>query len=356
MKHPIVIVGGGTGGHLFPAMSLYDALQQQGFPVLLITDQRGQEFYKNISDKPVTLFLRRKPFGRFILDLFHIAFKCLRLFYKMRPDAVVSFGGYTAYMPMAIAQLLRIPTFIHEQNAILGRTHRLNARHAMAIATSFPTVQKLPPRVPVVYCGNPVRPLLLELVDKPYTMPGESITLLVIGGSQGARIFSERIPEALSCLSEHERNRIQVIQQSRPENIEATILAYKKLGIQADLRPFFEDMNSCYRQAHLAITRSGASTVAELAIAGVPAILVPYPYAADAHQQLNAEQLTQSGAAWMFLEKDFLPERIAKILQEALENPSVLQEKASQMRLFAKPDATHRLANFIAGFVRKRHK
>lgn len=358
MKHPIVVVGGGTGGHLYPAMSLYVALLERQLPVLLVTDQRGEELCKQNIHNRLTLLLRRKPFLRFILDMFRNALRCFRLFCGNRPLAVVSFGGYTAFIPMLVAQFLRIPTFIHEQNAVLGRTHRFSARFVKAIATSFPIVQKLPNCVPVVYFGNPVRAQIAALFNVPYAVfPAEHpFNLLVIGGSQGARVFSEVVPEAIARLNDAERSRMRVVQQCRPENSEETIARYEQLGIHAEVKPFFEDMAACYRQANLVITRSGASTLAELEVAGLPCVLVPYPFAMDSHQQVNAEQLSQAGAAWMLLEQDFEPESLARVLQCALKDTSLLKEKSKKIRAFARPDATQELANFIASFVGKRHK
>jgi len=357
MKNAIVIIGGGTGGHIFPALSLYEALAQRGLPVILITDQRGQNYEAVRAQvynlKYRVLFSQRLPLYKFITSFFVNGLKCLFWFLKERPVLVISFGGYMALPPMTVAQCLLIPTMVHEQNAVLGRAHRFNARFAKLLATSFPVVRHLPMRVPAVLCGNPVRRAITALHETPYQLPTEteSFCILIIGGSQGAKIFSDVIPLALASLEEHWRNRLEIIQQCRPEGVEETTAFYAKIGIRATVRPFFNAIEEEYQKAHLIIARSGASTVAELTIAGKPAILIPYVYAVDNHQQVNAEQLEKNGGAWVILEKNFTPDPLKKLLQSIFKNPGILSEKAERMRRFAKPHATQALANLVAGFL-----
>jgi UDP-N-acetylglucosamine--N-acetylmuramyl-(pentapeptide) pyrophosphoryl-undecaprenol N-acetylglucosamine transferase len=357
MKGSIVIIGGGTGGHVFPALSLCEALSQRGLSVTLITDQRGQHYeavHSNTHNLTYrVLFSQRLPLYKFISSFFVNGLKCLFWFLKERPALVISFGGYTALPPMMVAQCLLIPTMIHEQNAVLGRAHRFNARFAKLLATAFPVVRYLPVRVPTVLSGNPVRQGIARLHETPYQVPGETepFCLLIIGGSQGAKIFADVIPQALVDLDEPWRKRLNIIQQCRPEGVEETADFYAKAGIQATVQPFFKTIEEQYQRAHLIIARSGASTVAELTIAGRPAILIPYVYAADNHQQANAEQLEKNGGAWVLLEKNFTPDNLKKLLQSILKNPGILGEKAERMRRFAKPQATQILANLVADFL-----
>jgi len=357
MKGSIVIIGGGTGGHIFPALSLCKELSQRGLDVTLITDQRGQQYeavHANTHNlKYRVLFSQRLPFYKFIGSFFVNSLKCLFWFLKERPTLVISFGGYMALSPMMAAQCLFIPTMIHEQNAVLGRAHRFNARFAKLLATAFPVVHHLPVRVPSVMSGNPVRQGIAELHNKPYHVPGnkEPFCLLIIGGSQGAKVFSDVIPQTLAGLEKPWRKRLEVIQQCRPELVDQTANFYEEAGIRATVEPFFNAIEEQYQRAHLIIARSGASTVAELTIAGRPAILIPYVYAVDNHQQINAEQLEKNGGAWVLLEKNFTPEQLKKLLQSILKNPGILGEKAERMRRFAKPQATQTLANLVADFL-----
>lgn len=357
MKGSIVIIGGGTGGHIFPALSLYEALSQRGLSVTLITDQRGQHYEAIRAHVHIlkcrVLFSQRLPLFKFIASFFVNSLKCLWWFLKERPTLVISFGGYMALAPMTVAQALRIPTMIHEQNAVLGRAHRFNAYFTKVLATSFPVVRHLPVRVPSVLCGNPVRQTIANLHETPYQIPTEiePFCVLIMGGSQGARIFSDVIPTALAGLEEPWRHRLEIIQQCRPEGVEETAAFYAKIGIRATVQPFFNAIEEQYQRAHLIIARSGASTVAELTVAGKPAILIPYVYAVDNHQQANAEQLEKNGGAWVIFEKNFTSDHLRKLLQSIFKNPGILNEKAERMRRFAKPHATQTLANLVAGFL-----
>lgn len=353
-QQQIIVIGGGTGGHVFPALSLCRELISKDFAVTFVTDQRGVQYdaVKDI-DRKVVLDSYRQPKLRMFWSLFRNTLYCMGWFLKERPAMVVSFGGYTSVAAMLAAQFLRIPTMIHEQNAVLGKAHRITAPRAKLLATSFPTVKHLPVNVDVQLCGSPVRPNISNLYGQSYALPkaGESFRILVFGGSQGARVFSEVIPEALKNLELPWP--IEVIQQCRAELVEKTAQAYEDLGIQATVDSFFNDIEDHYRCAHLIIARSGASTVAELTIAGRPAILVPYPFAADNHQQVNADQLEKTGGAWVVLEKDFTTIRLKKLLQTIFKTPALLCEKADRMQRFAKPQATQTLAHLIATYWAK---
>ncbi|MEI8295619.1 MAG: undecaprenyldiphospho-muramoylpentapeptide beta-N-acetylglucosaminyltransferase [Alphaproteobacteria bacterium] len=362
MKGSVVIIGGGTGGHIFPALSLCEELAKRGLSVTLLTDQRGLHYeavHANTHNlKYRVLFSQRLPLYKFLGSFFINSFKCLFWFLKERPVLVISFGGYMALSPMMAAQCLFIPTMIHEQNAVLGRAHRFNARFAKLLATSFPVVRYAPVRVPTVLSGNPVRQAIANLHEIPYQIPGETepFCILIVGGSQGAKIFSDVIPKGLAELGEHYRKRLNIIQQCRPEAVEETTAFYENVGIRANVQSFFNEIEEQYRQAHLIIARSGASTVTELTIAGRPAILIPYSYAVDNHQQENAEQLEKNGGAWVILEKDFTTDKLKKLLEGILKNPGILAEKAERMRRFSKPQATSTLAKLVVDFLEAEKK
>lgn len=354
MDKSIIIVGGGTGGHIFPAISLRNALRELGFTVNFMTDQRGAQ-YQVVQEDPTHCVLKthREPIWIFVLMFIRNLATCLWRFLRKRPAFVISFGGYTALAPMYAAQILRIPTMIHEQNAVLGRSHRANARNVKILATSFPTVRNLPVHVKTVFTGSPLRPGIAALGKEAYRLPQkkEPFRLLVIGGSQGAKVFSEVIPQAVAALDPILRKHLIVIQQARPELVQETQEYYEKINVTATVKPFFEDMEDQYRQAHVIICRSGASTVAELASVGLPAIMIPYPYAMDDHQRFNAEQLEKNGGGWLILEKDFSPLTLKILLQNILKNPAILMEKSERMLRFAKPNAAETLANLVADFL-----
>lgn len=343
---PVILAAGGTGGHVFPAEALARALQGRGREVVLVTDRRGQGFGDRMPGIPVY----RIPAGRFdrgwaarlsgVAELglgFVAALLRLR---RLRPAAVVGFGGYPSVPTVAAAALLRLPTVIHEQNAVLGRANRLLAPLVRRVAMSFPAGKG-------IHTGNPVRPEIAALRAEPYRAPEEGgrFELLVLGGSQGARIFSDVVPEALSLLPPAFKSGLRVTQQARPEDLERVRAAYRVAGIEAELAPFFADVSLRLARAHLAVTRSGASTVAELTAAGRPSVLVPYPFATDDHQTANAKALADAGGAVLVPQPEFTPESLARLLRGF--TPFRLLEAAEAARSFGRPDAAGRLCDLV---------
>ena len=268
---------------------------------------------------------------------------------RLQPSVAVGFGGYPSVPTMLAASRRHVATVVHEQNALAGRANRLLAPRVSHIATSFPTVYGLKPAdaARVTFTGNPVRPEIAKVRDLPYPAPTGTINLLVTGGSQGARILSTVIPEALARLPAPMKARIALMQQARPEDVERVRAAHAQNGINADVASFFHDMPERLTRTHLVIARAGASTVAELCVAGRPAILVPYAHAADDHQTVNARALSDAGAAWVMPENAFIPEALTAKLRELLDTPNQLVAAAAAARDLGRPDAASRLADLV---------
>jgi UDP-N-acetylglucosamine--N-acetylmuramyl-(pentapeptide) pyrophosphoryl-undecaprenol N-acetylglucosamine transferase len=357
MSGLVVLTAGGTGGHMFPAEALARALLLRGRRVALMTDSRGEAFGERLPG----VALHRVRAGRFsgnllrkALGLIELAlgtFEAARHLRLLAPAAVVGFGGYPSVPTMLAAARQKRPTVIHEQNAILGRANRLLASRARRIATSFAEVGALGPRdrARVTETGNPVRPAVTALRGAPYieSSGDAAFGLLVLGGSQGARILSAVVPDALARLPDALRRRLRLTQQARPEDLEAVRSAYATRGIAAEIKPFFDDVPARLAQAQLVIARSGASTVAELTVMGRPAILVPYRYAADDHQSANARALESAGAAWVMAETAFTAEALAQRLTALMGDPQTLAMAARVAHGLGRPDAAERLADLV---------
>ena len=358
----IVLAAGGTGAHLFPAESLAAELLGRGFKLALVTDARGRPFA--LPGGPVDThriagggLAGQSPWAqaKAALGLGLGAAQAFGLLGRLAPSAVVGFGGYASF-PTVLAAILRgLPTAIHEQNAVLGRANRLLARRVRRIATSFAATRGLPQATEarVVRAGMPVRPQVAALAGKPYQAPtaGNPVSLLILGGSQGARIFADVVPAAVARTPEDLRRHLRIAQQCRPEDLERTREAYANMNVAAELAPFFADAPERMAAAHLVIARAGASTVAELAALGRPAFLVPYRYAADDHQSANARALADIGAAWAIAEADLTPETLAGLLVRRLADPPGLARAAGLARTLARPDAARALADIVAALI-----
>jgi UDP-N-acetylglucosamine--N-acetylmuramyl-(pentapeptide) pyrophosphoryl-undecaprenol N-acetylglucosamine transferase len=354
---PIVLAAGGTGGHMFPAEALARELIGRGFGVALVTDHRGQAF----GDRVPGVALHRIRAGRIdtgligkVTALAEMALGTLeaaRLLRALRPAVAVGFGGYPSVPTMLAATRRGVPSLVHEQNAILGRANRLLAPRVGTIATSFATVGGLRAGAGarIVETGNPVRPAVTQCRGIPYEAPGAGpINLLITGGSQGARILSAVVPAALARLDPALRQRLNVMQQARSEDVAAVSDAYAAAGIVAETAAFFDDVPARLARAHLVIARAGASTVAELTTIGRPAILVPYRYAADDHQSANARALEAAGAATILAESIFTADLLAERIQALIAAPAALAAAAAAAHRLGRPDATQRLADLVA--------
>jgi len=352
-----VLAAGGTGGHMIPAHALAEELKKRGHGVLLITDDRGARFPGLFGNIPVHILpagrLGGGPIGW--LRAFGSVAKGRReaknLCYEHRPDAVVGFGGYPAVPSLLAATAKRIPTILHEQNAVLGRANRFLAGDATAIATAYSRVERVKPRnrAKIVLVGNPVRAEIARLGEEPFPAFDEfaPFKILVTGGSQGATVLSRVVPEGLGMLSPSLRLRLQVMQQCRPNDIDVVRARYGELGIPAEVMTYIEDMAGKLSEAHLFIGRSGASTVAELTAAGRPAILIPYPSATDDHQTANARDITQAGGARTIIEEQFTPEVLARQIEVMAADPQALINAAGRSLSVGLPHAASDLADLV---------
>lgn len=360
---PIVIAAGGTGGHLFPAEALAAELVARGERVALMTDARSAAY-----DSPAFA-----AGDRFVLKGSGLAGRGVRraaqgfaalmagtaqarqLLGRLDAAAIVGFGGYASFPPLAAARLMgaarRPVTVLHEQNAVLGRANRLLARGVDLLALSFPGTKRVPhaclSRAQVV--GTPVRPAVAALAGRGYPVPpdGAALRVLVLGGSQGARIFADIVPPAVAALPDMLRARLLVTQQCRPEDLDRTRSAYAAAGVPAELAPFFPDIAGRLATTHLVIARAGASTVAELACAGRPSILVPLPHAIDDHQAANAKALAEAGAAWVMPQPQFTAEALAARLARLCTDNVALAEAADAAAGHARPEASRDLADRV---------
>ena len=360
----VALAAGGTGGHLSPAIALGVALLERGYEVRLYTDKRGADHAQRNPGIAVHVVPAASPFGGGaagrIAALFVIARGALavnRLLRRHDPAAVVGFGGYAAFPATFMAARQRRPVVLHEQNGYLGLANRKIAGAASAIALSFPAVEGLPAtRARTVETGNPVRPEINALHGRTYIPPepGRPFRLFVTGGSQGATVFSKVLPDAIAALKPAERARLRVTQQCRPEDIEPVRIVYRDAGVAADLAAFFENIPEHLSAAHLMICRAGASTCAEALVAGLPAIYVPYPAAADDHQTFNARHIDRAGAGWLMPQGAFTPATVAKRLSRFLKEPQPLAATARAAAAIARPDAAERLADLVAGVAEGR--
>jgi UDP-N-acetylglucosamine--N-acetylmuramyl-(pentapeptide) pyrophosphoryl-undecaprenol N-acetylglucosamine transferase len=357
----IVLSAGGTGGHLFPAQALAGELLSRGLPVVVMTDRRGRHYESAFPGAKI----EQVPSATFVGSILSRVLAPLRIvagiavsFFKLRrikPSAVVGFGGYPSLPVLAAALMDGVPTAIHEQNAVLGRVNRQFADRVKAVAASLPFARFAPKDSSrIVYTGNPVRPEAAKLAAAPYMPPRENdtIRLLVFGGSQGARALSEVVPAAIASLPPELRARLSIVQQCRPEDIGQVRAVYAKAEVNAELGAFFDDLPARMAAAHLVIARSGASTLSEVMVIGRPAILIPYPFATDDHQTANAAVLANAGAAWLVQQRDLSPEMFAHRLQSILFAPDELARHAAAALSFGKPDAASRLADVVEQIAR----
>lgn len=353
-KGTILLAAGGTGGHLFPAEALAHELVSRGWNVHLATDDRAERFARHfpaIAVHPIASATigSRNPFS--LLRSFWMIWRGVRqaseVIRRIKPDVVVGFGGYPTLPPLYAATRRRVATIIHEQNAVMGRANKALAARATAIAGGFLDAGASRHGDKIVVTGNPVRPAVLEAAETPYTPPAKDDTfrLLVFGGSQGAQFFSDTVPAAIALLSEELRARLTVTQQARADDVGRVKAAYAALGIEAQVLPFFTDMAARIAAAHLVISRSGASTVSEIAVIGRPALLVPYPHALDHDQAANAAALAAAGGAEVHAQSTLSIEHLTALIGALMEDPGKLEAMAASARYAGKPDAARLLAD-----------
>jgi UDP-N-acetylglucosamine--N-acetylmuramyl-(pentapeptide) pyrophosphoryl-undecaprenol N-acetylglucosamine transferase len=355
-----VLAAGGTGGHMMPAFALGQELLNRGHHVALVTDERGTK----IPGCPEKMAIHVLPAGRITKDprswlpgaraISRGRLMAKQLYQSFNPSAVVGFGGYPAFPALLGAFSCKIPTIIHEQNAVLGRVNRFTAREVNAIATAYPDVKRLALRLnaKVHLIGNPVREEVLALRDEAYPPLGEEgiFRVLVTGGSQGATILSDVVPDGLARLPLNLRRRLQVTQQCRAEDIEVVRQTYADHDIPAELATYLPDLPERLGWAHLVISRAGASTIAELTCAGRPAILVPLPSAMDNHQTYNVIEMVQAGGARSIPQTQFDAVELAKQIQKIALQPGALENAAKAAKSCGRPNAVADLADLVESF------
>ncbi|MEL7460282.1 MAG: UDP-N-acetylglucosamine--N-acetylmuramyl-(pentapeptide) pyrophosphoryl-undecaprenol N-acetylglucosamine transferase [Pseudomonadota bacterium] len=362
-----LIAAGGTGGHMFPAQALAEALLAKGWRVKLSTDARGARYAGGFPDaveivKVASATFARGGLGAKLAVPFRIAGGIAAAKIRMvtdRPDVVVGFGGYPTIPALTAAWTFRVPRMIHEQNGVLGRVNRIFARRVTAVACgTWPTT--LPDAVEATHTGNPVRASVLERAGAQYIPPGDyPMSVLAMGGSQGARILSDIVPTALAELPQGLRRHVRVAHQARPEDLARVTETYANAGITADVQPFFDDIPRRITEAQLVISRAGASSVADISVIGRPAILVPFAAAAGDHQTANAHGLQQAGAARVIPEADLSATVLADEIARILGGADIAQNMAGASAAQGVPDATNRLVGLVeglAGAVEQRKK
>ncbi len=344
-----------------PAKALAHDLLSRGYRVEVLTDTRGLKYQPHFEG--ITMHeLKAGTLGKGIIGkLRGVAtmglgvFKAGRLIKKLKPAVVIGFGGYPSVPGVYAAQQRKIPTILHEQNAILGRANDYLAAKAERIALSWPDSQGLNEEewTRAVITGNPVRPEIADLYTRPYPKLEQDGTLriLVMGGSLGATVFSKILPEALSRLSSSYRKRLHIVQQCREEDIEAVRERYKAVEIKAELSTFIDDVAHQLESCHLFIGRSGASTVTEMTVSGRPAIYVPLGIHRDNQQKMNADTVSDVGGAWTMTEDGFTPEALLARIETFMQDPSILFRAAEKARSCGRPDAARKLGNLVTALA-----
>lgn len=352
-----LIAAGGTGGHLFPAQALAMELLARGWRVELATDHRVESYGGDFPAAATHIIPSATPSGGGLLGKVKAGLSLMRgilmargLIRRIHPRVIVGFGGYPTVPPVYAGTMLRVPTLIHDANAVIGRANRFLAPRVSAIATSLPDV-KLPPGTAnkVTLTGNPVRPAVLEASRVAYPEPAADgpFHLLVFGGSQGARIFSDVVPAALALLDPGLRARLKLTQQARPEDLDKAKAALQAAGVAADIAPFFKDLPARIAGSHLVVCRSGASTVAEMGVIGRPALYVPLPGAIDQDQRANAAAMAALGGGWLVDQSALTAEKLAAELTRLMGAPAELAAAAAAAKSFGRPEAARNLADLV---------
>ncbi|MDC0131376.1 undecaprenyldiphospho-muramoylpentapeptide beta-N-acetylglucosaminyltransferase [Alphaproteobacteria bacterium] len=353
----VLLAAGGTGGHLFPASALAAALKQHGAQVYLATDQRGLAYRDAMEEMPTYKVPAATVYGggalalpRRLLTLVWSLCVSFWLIVRLRPNLIVGFGGYPSFGPVMMGLLLRKPVLVHEQNAVLGRANRLAVKWGAKLALSFPNTTGIPAKAAARLhkTGNPLRHDVLTAAQTAYRAPSNSrsFDLLVFGGSQGARVFSDVVPKALALLPLKQRKALRVVHQVQASDMAEALATYVEIRVAAEIRDFFDDMPARLRHAQFVICRGGASTMSELTALGVPALIVPLPGSLDQDQANNARDLVSAGAAHLILQAQFTPQALAHKLAMYLADKPQLESMAAKALSLAEPEATSRLARY----------
>lgn len=358
-KGLIILTAGGTGGHVYPAEALAEELSKRGYRLVLVTDSRGQNNYHGkLGEMPNYAVLSGALVGKSYLfklkSLFKLALGTLQaciVLIKEKPLCVVGFGGYASFPCALAAILLKKKLIIHEQNSVMSRTNRFLSKYATFVAQSFNKVKYAPSQVKNIVTGMPIRENIAALHNKAYSVSNDKFQLLILGGSQGAKIFGSILPSALSSLPIEKRKRLKVYQQCRKEDVDDLKKDYKGSDIDITISHFFENMADLYANSQLIISRAGASSASEIAAAGLPSILVPLPTAADDHQSGNAAELGKGNAAIVIKQTDFTSLWLKDKLNDLMDNPQELEAMSQAAKQIAIINAAERLANAIKAEV-----
>ncbi len=356
MNRHILLVAGGSGGHIFPAIALHFELRKRGWKTSFITDSRGFSFVKNTKDLAIFQIKSASPSGKLsqklkgLLSLSVGLIQAIALLRRLKPSLIIGFGGYATIPSILGAALLGYPSLVHEQNAVLGRANRLLARLVLKVATSFTETFGVSPsrQQKLTFTGNPVRGEFFLLADHE---PASPPSILVMGGSQGAEIFSDVVPQAIMNLPNELRKNLFIYQQCREKDLDRVREAYTNVGIKSEITTFFGTVPRLMARASLVISRAGASTLSELSAVGRAAILVPYPHASDDHQMANALDFIRLGGGWIIQEKDFCAEALTSQLCNCFSSNSTLAEAGKKARQIGCPDATQRLADLAVSIA-----
>lgn len=360
----IILTAGGTGGHVYPAEALAEELTKRGYNLALVTDKRGKDNYKGklgeIQNYAVYAggMVGKSPWFK-IKSLCKVGWGTLQALFillKRRPVCVVGFGGYASFPCSVAAILTGTDLVIHEQNSVMSRTNRFLSKYADLIAESFKNVRFAPQHVKSVLTGMPIRQSVAEVGSLPYPKldKNDKLQILVLGGSQGASVFSSVVPEAVRLLEPKLQKRLKIVQQCRKADLEEVSAAYRDLPCEAIVSSFFDNMPELYAASHLAVSRSGASSVSEIAVAGVPSILVPLPTAADDHQTKNAEWLADAKAAVLVRQKDLTPALLAGKISELFDNYEKFEKMSQNAKRAGIKNAAERFADAIENEIIKK--
>jgi len=353
----IILTAGGTGGHVYPAESLAEELSLRGYKLMLITDKRGKDNYKGkLGEITNYSVLSGGIVGKSRLFKIKSIFKtcigiiqAMWIIHRKKPACIVGFGGYASFPACMGAVLSGTPLIIHEQNSVMSRTNRFLAKYAEVIALSFPNTKYAPQNKNTKVCGMPIRKVIADLLKSKYPerTVAQKFQLMILGGSQGAKVFGDVMPQAVALLPEAVQKKLRIYQQCRDCDVKKLVEDYKNSKADVVVQHFFDNMSDLYAGTHMIVSRAGASSVTEIAVAGVPAVLVPLPTAADDHQTHNAAELGKSGAAIIIKQKEFTAEKIAEVIAEFVRTPKDLQKMSDKARKSAINDAAKRLADVL---------
>lgn len=362
-KPLIILTAGGTGGHVYPAEALAEELENRGYRLMLITDKRGKDNYKGrLGQMPNKAVLSGGVVGKSklfkIQSLIKTSFGILQamwILWREKPLCVVGFGGYASFPASMAAILSGTELVIHEQNSVMSRTNRFLSKYAALVGQSFRKVKYAPPAAKTIICGMPVRASIVEAGVQPYPKLGaqEKMQILVLGGSQGAKIFADVVPQAVQLMNKNSAARLRIYQQCRAGEENDIARAYEGSGVELVVRHFFDNMAELYRGSHLVISRAGASSVSEIAVVGVPSILVPLPTAADDHQNSNAAEIAEAGAGIVMAQKELSAEKLKKVIEDWGKDYPKLKDMSEKAQKAGIADAAKRLADGIEKLVLK---